>query len=101
MRNRLADLIAGDHQGWFSVSLAQKDLRLALDLAAQRDLTLPTTTAAMGALERAAATGYAAHDFAAVVEVVRAAARGGSVTDGEQQGDAPTSEDDTPAMRGS
>ena len=85
LRNRLADLIAGDHEGWFSVTLAHKDLRLALELAAQRDLTLPTTTAALGALERAAATGYAAHDFAAVVEVVRGTASAGSATDGEQQ----------------
>ncbi len=71
LRNRLDDIISGDHQGWFSTRLGAKDLRLADDLARSHGLRLPLAEAVKQRFEAAAAEGWADADIAAVVELVR------------------------------
>lgn len=68
---RLDDVLDGDHAPQFTVKLADKDLHLALQMAARAGVELPTTTAAEQVLTRAIEMGYGEQDMAAVVEVVR------------------------------
>jgi 3-hydroxyisobutyrate dehydrogenase-like beta-hydroxyacid dehydrogenase len=69
LRNRLDDIVSGDHEGWFSITLGAKDVRLANDLARSRGMRLPLAEAVQRLYEQAA-EGWAEADIAAVVELM-------------------------------
>jgi len=71
LRNRLDDVISGDHHGWFSTRLGAKDVRLAADLAASHGVRLPVAEAVQRRYEQAVAEGWADADIGAVVELLR------------------------------
>jgi 3-hydroxyisobutyrate dehydrogenase-like beta-hydroxyacid dehydrogenase len=71
LRNRLDDIVAGSHGGWFSTTLGAKDVRLTEDLARLHGVQLPLAEAVRRRYEEAAARGWADADIAAVVELVR------------------------------
>ncbi|MGO8905856.1 MAG: NAD(P)-dependent oxidoreductase [Solirubrobacteraceae bacterium] len=75
LRNRLDDIISGDHDGWFSTSLGAKDVRLAEDLARSHGVQLPLADAVKRRYEEAAAQGWADADIGAVVELLRRRSR--------------------------
>jgi 3-hydroxyisobutyrate dehydrogenase-like beta-hydroxyacid dehydrogenase len=55
---------------WFNVSMMQKDVQLALELAREVALPLPSTALANEMLSSARALGLAAEDCAAVFDVL-------------------------------
>jgi 3-hydroxyisobutyrate dehydrogenase-like beta-hydroxyacid dehydrogenase len=71
LRNRLDDIVSGDHDGWFSTALGAKDVRLAEDLARSHGIPLPIADAVRRRFEQAAAQGWADADIGAVVELLR------------------------------
>lgn len=71
LRNRLEDIISGDHDGWFSTTLGAKDVRLAEDLARSHGVELPLADAVRQRFEEAVAQGWANADIGAVVELLR------------------------------
>jgi 3-hydroxyisobutyrate dehydrogenase-like beta-hydroxyacid dehydrogenase len=71
LRNRLDDIVSGDHDGWFSTTLGAKDVRLAEDLARSHGVPLPIADAVRRRFEEAAAQGWADADIGAVVELLR------------------------------
>lgn len=71
LRNRLDDIVSGDHDGWFSTTLGAKDLRLAEDLALSHGVPLPLADAVKRRFEEAASQGWADADIGAVVELFR------------------------------
>jgi 3-hydroxyisobutyrate dehydrogenase-like beta-hydroxyacid dehydrogenase len=71
LRNRLDDIVSGDHDGWFSTTLGAKDVRLAQDLARSHGVLLPLADAVKRRFEEAAAQGWADADIGAVVELLR------------------------------
>jgi 3-hydroxyisobutyrate dehydrogenase-like beta-hydroxyacid dehydrogenase len=71
LRNRLDDIVSGDHDGWFSTTLGAKDVRLAEDLALSHGVVLPLADAVKRRFEQAAAQGWADADIGAVVELLR------------------------------
>ncbi len=71
LRNRLDDIISGDHQGWFSTTLGAKDVRLADELARAHGVLLPLADAVKRRFEEAATQGWADADIGAVVELLR------------------------------
>jgi 3-hydroxyisobutyrate dehydrogenase-like beta-hydroxyacid dehydrogenase len=71
LRNRLDDIVSGDHDGWFSTTLGAKDVRLAEDLARSHGVGLPLAGAVKRRFEEAAAQGWADADIGAVVELFR------------------------------
>lgn len=75
LQNRLDDVIHGDHEGWWSARLGQKDVRLARSIAADRGLELSLAATVDAMLDRTIAAGLGDRDVAAVVEAVRAARR--------------------------
>jgi 3-hydroxyisobutyrate dehydrogenase-like beta-hydroxyacid dehydrogenase len=70
LRNRLDDIVSGDHDGWFSTTLGAKDVRLAEDLARSHGVLLPLADAVRRRYEEAA-QGWADADIGAVVELLR------------------------------
>lgn len=76
LRNRLDDILEGDHQGWFAVHLAAKDVRLALELAKESGLSLGVGMAVLRALEQVEAEGHGDLDVGAMVEAVRGSTSG-------------------------
>ena len=58
------------NEAWFDVSLMHKDITLALALARELDLQLPSADAADGALSQAEQLGYARRDIAALYRVL-------------------------------
>ncbi|HYA68945.1 MAG TPA: NAD(P)-dependent oxidoreductase [Solirubrobacteraceae bacterium] len=71
LRNRLDDIVSGDHDGWFSTTLGAKDVRLVQDLALSHGLPLPLADAVKRRFEEVAAQGWADADIGAVVELLR------------------------------
>ncbi len=71
LRNRLDDIVSGDHDGWFSTTFGAKDVRLAEDLARMHGVRLPLAEVVKRRYEQAAAEGWGNADIAAVVELVR------------------------------
>jgi 3-hydroxyisobutyrate dehydrogenase-like beta-hydroxyacid dehydrogenase len=71
LRNRLDDIVSGDHHGWFSTTLGAKDVRLAEDLARSHGVLLPLADTVKRRFEEAAAQGWADADIGAVVELMR------------------------------
>jgi 3-hydroxyisobutyrate dehydrogenase len=57
-------------EAWFDVSLMHKDITLALALARELDLRLPSADAADGALSQAERLGYRRRDIAALYNVL-------------------------------
>jgi 3-hydroxyisobutyrate dehydrogenase-like beta-hydroxyacid dehydrogenase len=57
-------------EAWFDVGFMQKDLRLALDLAADEQLPLPSTVVADELLSAARAGGYEHRDIAVLYQVL-------------------------------
>jgi 3-hydroxyisobutyrate dehydrogenase-like beta-hydroxyacid dehydrogenase len=68
---RLEDILKGDHRGWWTLELAEKDMGLALTLASGRGITLPVAAAAERLIRQSVEAGYGEQDLAAVVEVIR------------------------------
>jgi hypothetical protein len=66
LRNRLDDIVSGDHDGWFSTTLGAKDVRLAENLALSHGVLLPLADAVKRRFEEAAAQGWADADIGAV-----------------------------------
>ncbi|WP_214413925.1 NAD(P)-dependent oxidoreductase [Sphaerisporangium fuscum] len=73
LRNRLDDILGGDHQGWFSTHLGAKDVRLFAEVAESNGLPLPIARLVQRRYQEAAGASWRDADIAAVVELVRAA----------------------------
>jgi 3-hydroxyisobutyrate dehydrogenase-like beta-hydroxyacid dehydrogenase len=71
-RARLEDILGGDHHGWWTLELADKDMSLALELASEAHLELPVGAAIEGVVRRAIEAGYGDLDLGAIAEVLRA-----------------------------
>lgn len=71
LRNRLDDIVSGDHRGWFSTTLGAKDVRLAEQLARSHGVRLPLAAVVKQRFEEAATQGWADADIGAVVELLR------------------------------
>jgi 3-hydroxyisobutyrate dehydrogenase len=71
---RLEDILHGDHEGWWTLKLADKDLNLALQLARSVDLDLPLADAGEGLIARSIDAGYGDKDLGAMMNVLRAKA---------------------------
>jgi 3-hydroxyisobutyrate dehydrogenase-like beta-hydroxyacid dehydrogenase len=69
--NRLADLVAGDHDGWFPTPMGAKDVHLLLELAVSHSTVLPIAHLVEARYTEAAASGLAELDITAVIELVR------------------------------
>ena len=67
---RLDSLLDATHPGWFSLALARKDLRLAIDLAEQTGVGVRIGPAAEALLTAVIDAGEEWPDFAAVIEAV-------------------------------
>jgi 3-hydroxyisobutyrate dehydrogenase-like beta-hydroxyacid dehydrogenase len=74
VRARLDDVLEGDHVGWWTLLLADKDMSLVLDLARKVDLHLPMAEASERLVRRAINEGYGEKDLGAIVEVLRVGA---------------------------
>jgi 3-hydroxyisobutyrate dehydrogenase-like beta-hydroxyacid dehydrogenase len=72
LRNRLDPIVCGKHEGWFSMKLGAKDVRLADALARSHGTQLPLAGAVRRLYERATADGWGEADIAAVREAIRA-----------------------------
>jgi 3-hydroxyisobutyrate dehydrogenase-like beta-hydroxyacid dehydrogenase len=67
---RLDSLLDANHPGWFSPTLARKDLRLAIDLAAEAGVGVRIGPAAEALLTTVIDAGDQWPDFAAVIEAL-------------------------------
>jgi 3-hydroxyisobutyrate dehydrogenase-like beta-hydroxyacid dehydrogenase len=70
-RVRLDDILGGDHVGWWTLLLANKDLTLALALAQQAGVHLPLGEASERFIVRSIEAGYGSLDLGAMAEVLR------------------------------
>ncbi|MHB1533790.1 MAG: NAD(P)-dependent oxidoreductase [Acidimicrobiales bacterium] len=70
--NRLADLLGGDHRGWFPTPMGAKDVGLFLGIAAAAEVELPVAELVRSRYLQAAEAGWDEADIAAVVELLRA-----------------------------
>lgn len=70
LRNRIEDLVKGDHDGWFTPWQGAKDLDLFLDLAATPERPLPIAELARDRYRQAEAEDDGA-DVTAVIELLR------------------------------
>jgi len=77
LQNRLADVLGGDHRGWFPIPLARKDIRLAVELGRETGLDLQLAATTDLVYRQAEQLGHPDNDVAAVVEAVRSAQRRG------------------------
>jgi 4-hydroxybutyrate dehydrogenase/sulfolactaldehyde 3-reductase len=66
-----AKVLRGDHTPGFAIDLAYKDLRLALDLAREVNVDVPTAAAARPVYERAREDGRGREDWSALYAFVR------------------------------
>jgi 3-hydroxyisobutyrate dehydrogenase-like beta-hydroxyacid dehydrogenase len=71
VRVRLEDVLEGDHVGWWTLLLADKDMCLVLKLADQVELRLPIAQASEQLIRDAIDAGYGAKDLGAITEVLR------------------------------
>ena len=74
LKDRVEDVLSGEHAGWFSTVLGAKDVRLFEELAAAGGLALPLAAEVRASYERAGAEGWAGADIGSVVEPLRRAA---------------------------
>jgi 3-hydroxyisobutyrate dehydrogenase-like beta-hydroxyacid dehydrogenase len=70
-RLRFENVMGKDHEGWFSVKLADKDLSLFHALATKAGLALPVADGAHTLLSEAIAGGHGDEDMAAAIEALR------------------------------
>ncbi|HLJ66279.1 MAG TPA: NAD(P)-dependent oxidoreductase [Chloroflexota bacterium] len=68
---RLDDVLEGDHVGWWTLLLADKDLTLVLDLAREASLRLPIAEASEQLLRRGIDAGYGEKDLGVIADVLR------------------------------
>ncbi len=73
LRDRLDNMLSGQHDAWFTTALGAKDVRLAEELAAAYGLRLPVFDAVKRRYEEAVAEGWGGDDLTAVVELNRRA----------------------------
>lgn len=71
VRVRLEDVLEGDHEGWWTLLLADKDMSLVLKLADQAGLRLPIAQASEALIRDAIDAGYGEKDLGAITEVLR------------------------------
>jgi 3-hydroxyisobutyrate dehydrogenase-like beta-hydroxyacid dehydrogenase len=71
LRNRLADLVAGDHDGWFPPAMGAKDVGLLVDMVKADGGSLPVAELVRSRYEEAAAAGFDDKDITAVIELLR------------------------------
>lgn len=71
LRNRVADVVRGDHDGWFPTPMGAKDVHLLTDTAEAAGVRLPVAALVASRYDEAAAAGLADRDVAAVVELLR------------------------------
>jgi 3-hydroxyisobutyrate dehydrogenase-like beta-hydroxyacid dehydrogenase len=69
-KGRLESLFDSSHPGWFSPALARKDVRLAIDLAAQAGVAVRVGPATEALLSTVIDAGGQWPDFAAVIEAL-------------------------------
>ncbi len=67
---RLPWMMAADFEPRFSVALARKDLTLAIEMAAARDVTTPVGAAGLSQLAAAADQGYGDRDVTSLLRIV-------------------------------
>jgi 3-hydroxyisobutyrate dehydrogenase-like beta-hydroxyacid dehydrogenase len=67
---RLESLLDATHPGWFSPTLARKDLRLAIDLAEETEVGVRVGPAAEALLTTVIDAGGQWPDFSAVIEAL-------------------------------
>jgi 3-hydroxyisobutyrate dehydrogenase-like beta-hydroxyacid dehydrogenase len=79
---RLEDVLGGDHVGWWTLLLADKDMTLVLKLAQQADLRLPIAEASEKLVRDAIEAGYGEKDLGAITEVLRHGTLAGTVRSG-------------------
>jgi 3-hydroxyisobutyrate dehydrogenase-like beta-hydroxyacid dehydrogenase len=68
---RFESLMSDEHPALWSIDLASKDIRLALDLAERAGVSAPVGAATGAELDRAAQAGLGDADMAAVVDLLR------------------------------
>ncbi|RCG31687.1 NAD(P)-dependent oxidoreductase [Sphaerisporangium album] len=71
LRNRLDDVLGGDHEGWFTTRLGAKDVRLLAEVAEAHGLSLPVARLVERSYEQTAAAGFEDADIGAIVELIR------------------------------
>jgi 3-hydroxyisobutyrate dehydrogenase-like beta-hydroxyacid dehydrogenase len=68
---RMEDILQGDHHGWWSLELADKDMTLILKLGAAAGTRLPIAEATEALIRKAIGAGYGELDLGAMVEAIR------------------------------
>lgn len=68
---RLEDVLGGDHEGWWTLLLANKDMSLVLKLAEVVNLRLPLAQTSEALIREAIDAGYGEKDLGAMTEVLR------------------------------
>ncbi len=71
LRNRVADVVSGDHAGWFPTAMGAKDVHLFLDAASAAGADTPLAAAIAARYDQAASSGLGELDVAAIVELSR------------------------------
>ncbi|GAA3824529.1 NAD(P)-dependent oxidoreductase [Sphaerisporangium flaviroseum] len=71
IRNRLDDVISGDHQGWFATRLGAKDVGHLVRVAESNGLSLPIAGLVERRYHEAAEGEWGEADIAAIVELLR------------------------------
>jgi 3-hydroxyisobutyrate dehydrogenase-like beta-hydroxyacid dehydrogenase len=71
LRNRVEDLVAGDHEGWFPTPFGAKDVHLLVEVASGHSTALPIAELVEKRYADAAASGLAERDITAVIELIR------------------------------
>lgn len=71
LRNRVADVVSGDHEGWFPTPMGAKDVHLLVELGRACGVGLPVASLVASRYDEAAAAGLDDRDITAVVELLR------------------------------
>lgn len=71
LHNRVDDLLTGDHEGWFSVALGDKDVGLAIQVAVEAGVDMAVAESVRARYQAAMEAGLGDKDITAVVEVAR------------------------------
>ncbi|GAF48594.1 NAD(P)-dependent oxidoreductase [Rhodococcus wratislaviensis] len=75
LKKRFEGVLTGSQDGWWTTVLGAKGADLALDIARDADLALPTATVARHLYENAASSGLECVDIAAVTDLYRSPLR--------------------------
>jgi 3-hydroxyisobutyrate dehydrogenase-like beta-hydroxyacid dehydrogenase len=75
LKNRFEGVLGGSQEGWWTTVLGAKDAGLALDVARQADVELPVASVVRDRYDKAASSGLADADIAAVGELYHASAK--------------------------